>query len=132
METKVLEEKKNVFLDRTEYKLEIKNESTPTEMEVKEALGKDVDLTVVKEISSNFGRQFFIVRVVVYDSLESKEKIEVIPKKVRAKMAKEKAEAEAAAKKAEEEAKKAEEEAKAAEEAAKSEGNEENAEEKSE
>ena len=129
METKILKEKKNPFLDRTEIIIELTAKVTPTIEEVKTAVGKDTELTIVKKISTNFGRQTFSAKVYVYDSLESKEKIETIPQKVRKKMAKEKADADAAKikeeeakKKAEEEAKKkAEEEAKATEEAAKAE-----------
>jgi ribosomal protein S24E len=119
MEMKNLEEKKNPFLNRTEYTIELKTESAPSEDEIKEALGKDKELTVVRKINSNFGRQTFVVDAIVYDDLESKEKIQTIPQKVRKKMEEEKKkEAEEAAKKAEEEKKAAEEAEKAAEEAA--------------
>lgn len=116
MKTEITNEKKNPFLGRTEYILEIKNESTPNEMEVKEALGKNVELTVIKKINTNFGKQSFVVEAVVYDSEKDKENVEVIPQKIRKKIEAEKE----TAKKAEEEAKKkAEEEKAAAEEEAK-------------
>jgi len=115
MEHKIIKEEKNPFLGRTEYDLEIVSEAVPSAEEVKGLLGKDIDLTVVKKVNTNFGKQTFVAEVVVYDDAEHKEKVEVIPKKVKKKM-------EAERKKAEEEAKKkAEEEAKAAAEAVKAE-----------
>ena len=115
MESKIIEEKKNPFLDRTEIIIEMTAKVTPTIDEVKTAIGKDNELTVVKKINVNFGRQTFSANVYVYNNAESKEKIETIPQKVRKKMAKEKADAEATRIKEEEAKKKAEEEAKAAE-----------------
>ena len=123
MEHKITKEKKNPFLSRIEYEIEVASDVTPNESQIKEILGKSEELTVVKKIKGKFGKQIFIVEAVVYDSLDNKEKIEVIPKKVRKKMEKEKKDAEEAARKAEEAAKKAEAEAKAAEEAAKTEEN---------
>ena len=114
MESKIIKENKNPFLERTEFTLEIKNKTAPSFDEVKTELKKDVDLTVIKKVNTNFGRQVFIVEAVVYDSKEAKEKIETIPQKVRKKIAEEKKAADDATKKAE--AKKAEEEAKAVEE----------------
>lgn len=122
MKTKIIKQEKNPFLEREELLVEVTAESAPSASEVVAELGKDEALTVVKKINTNFGRQTFLTELVVYDNIEAKEKIETIPQKVRKKMAKEKAEAEAKAKKEAEEAKKAEEEAKAAaEEAAKAE-----------
>jgi len=119
METEIVNQSKNPFMEREEYTLKITNDVAPSFEEVKQELKKDADLTVVKKINTNFGRQTFIVEAVVYDNAEAKNKVETIPQKIRKKMeADEKAAAEAA-KKAEAEAKKAEEEAKAAEEAAK-------------
>lgn len=116
MESKIIKEEKNPFLERTEIVLELKNETAPSFEDVKNAIGKEGDLIVVKKINSNFGRQTFIAEAVMYDNIEAKRKIETIPKKIKKKMvAEEKAEKEAA-KKAEEAAKKAEAEAKAAEE----------------
>ncbi|MDH3352908.1 MAG: hypothetical protein OEL87_00485 [Nanoarchaeota archaeon] len=119
METKIIKQEKNPFLEREDLVLEIKGEATPSFEEVKTAIGKDADLTVVKKITTNFGRNTFLVEAVVYDNIEAKEKIETIPQKVRKKMEAEKKAAEEAAKKAEEEAKAAEEAAKKAEEEAK-------------
>jgi len=115
METKIVNQVKNPFLEREEYTLEITNEVAPSLEEVKQELKKDAELTVVKKVHTNFGRQTFIVEAVVYDNKEAMKKVETIPQKIRKKMeADEKTVAEAA-KKAEAEAKKAEEEAKAAE-----------------
>lgn len=112
MEHKIISQEKNPFLSREEFKLQISAEANPTEDAVKEAVGKDADLTVVKKLGNGFGKNEFTADVVVYDSAEEKEKVETIPKKVRKKMEEEKKAAEEAA------AKKAEEEKKAAEEAA--------------
>ena len=117
MESKIIKQEKNPFLEREEIILEIKNKVTPTLEEIKTEIGKDKDLTVIKKVNTNFGRQTFSVEAVIYDNAEAKGKIETIPQKVRKKMeADKKAEIESA-RKAEEEAKKAEEEAKAAVEA---------------
>ncbi|MCK4997425.1 hypothetical protein KAS08_03900 [Candidatus Pacearchaeota archaeon] len=121
MESKIIEEKKNPFLDRTEIIIEMTAKVTPTIDEVKTAIGKDNELTVVKKINVNFGRQIFSANVYVYNNAESKEKIETIPQKVRKKIAKEKADAKAARIKEEEAKKKAEEEEAKAAEAAKAE-----------
>ena len=121
MNTKIIKQEKNPFLDREELVLEITNDATPSLDEVKAEIGKDAELTVVKKINTNFGKQTFMVEAVVYDNAEAKEKIETIPQKVRKKMEAEKKVAEEVAKKAEEEKKKAEEEAKVAEEEKKTE-----------
>ncbi len=115
METKIIKQEKNPFLEREEFTIEITTESAPSSPEVIAALGYDENLTVIKKINTNFGQQSFMTELVVYDNAEAKEKVETIPQKVRKKMEAEKKEAEAKAKKEAEEAKKAEEEAKAAE-----------------
>jgi len=105
MELKIVKQEKNPFLEREEFRLEIKNEVAPSFEEVKTELKKDADLTVVKKVHTNFGRQTFIVEAVVYDNKEALKKVETIPQKIRKKMeADEKATADAA-KKAEAEAK---------------------------
>ena len=114
MEAKILNENKNVLLKRTEYTVEISSDANPGEESIKDFLGKDKDLTIVRTISSNFGKKSFIADVIVYDSKEAEEQIVTIPKKVRKEM-------EEAKKKAEAEKKAAEEAAKAAEEAKKAE-----------
>ncbi len=112
METKILSKNKNPFLNREEIVMEIKSKSAPSMEAVKDSVGKSKDLIVVKNISSNFGNQTFTANFVVYDSVESKDRTEVIPRKVRKKAAEDK-------KKADEEAKaKAAAEAVAAKEAA--------------
>ena len=110
MESKIIKQEKNPFLERDEMTLEIKNVTAPTFDEVKTEIGKDADLIVVKKVNTSFGKQVFMVEAVVYDSKEAKEKVETIPQKVRKKMAEE-------AKTAAEAEKKAAAEAKAAEEA---------------
>ena len=119
METKIISQEKNPFLERKEMVLEIKNETTPSFDEVKTEIGKDAELIVVKKVNTNFGRQVFMVEAVVYDSKEAKDKVETVPQKIRKKIAEEAKEATEDAKKAEAEAKKATEDAKKAEEEAK-------------
>ena len=115
MNTEIVNQIKNPFLEREEYTLKITNNVAPSSEEVKTELKKDANLTVVKKVNTNFGRQTFIVEAVVYDNAEAKNKVETIPQKVRKKMAADaKAAAEAEAKAAAE-AKKVEEEAKTAE-----------------
>jgi ribosomal protein S24E len=115
MKTKILNQTENPLLSRTELIVEIESEATPTRKEVIDALKKDEELTVIRKISSNFGRNQFIADIVVYKDKESKEKYVTIPKKTRIKMeaerksaneaeAKKKAEETAAAEKPVEEA----------------------------
>jgi ribosomal protein S24E len=113
MELKIIKQEKNPFLEREEFTLEITNNVAPSFEEVKTELKKDPELTVVKKVHTNFGRQTFKVEAVVYDNKEAKNKVETIPQKIRKKMEADKKAAAEAAKKAEAEAKKAEEEAKA-------------------
>lgn len=117
MESKIIKQEKNPFLQREELIVEIKADSAPSMEEVVKGLGKDEALTVVKKINTNFGRQTFLTELVVYDNIEARESIETIPQKVRKKMEAEKKVAAENAKKEAEAAKKAEEEAKAASEA---------------
>ena len=116
MESKIIKQEKNSFLEREEIVLEIKNDVTPTYDEVKTELGRDAELTVIKRINTNFGKRIFNVELVVYDNIEALKKIETIPQKVRKKMeVDKKAKDEAAKKAADEAAKKAADEAKKAE-----------------
>lgn len=114
MKTEILKQEKNPFLHREEIIMKIESDAVPSFEDVKKEVGKDEKLTIVKKINSNFGRHEFEAEVVVYESEESKDKVETVPQKVRKKLAEEK-------KKAEEEKAKAESEAKAAEEKAKEE-----------
>ena len=114
--TKIIKQEKNPFLSREEIILEINSETAPKIEDVKNAIGKDENLTIVKRINSNFGKHVFTAEVLVYENQEAKDKIEVIPQKIRKKLAAEKKAEEEAKAKAEEEAKaKAEEEAKTGE-----------------
>jgi ribosomal protein S24E len=115
MEFKILNQKKNVPLEREEYAIEVKSINNPTKEEVLGFLKKGVDVCEIKTIKGNFGRNVFKAEVFVYDSPEAKLKIEYLPQKVRKKLEEEKKKAAEAQAKAEEEKKKAEEEAKAAE-----------------
>lgn len=118
MESKIIKQNKNLFLEREEIIIEIKNSVTPTFDEVKTEIGKPAELIVIKKINTNFGKQSFMIEAVVYDNVEAKEKIETVPQKVKKKIEAEKKDQEKAEKKAAEDAKKAEEEAKATEETA--------------
>ncbi len=120
---KIIKQEKNPFLEREDLIFEIESKATPSFDEVKTELGRDTNLTVIKKINTNFGRQKFLIEAVVYDNIEAKEKIETIPQKVRKKMEAEKKKIEEAEKKAVEEAKKKkiEEAKKAAEEEEKAE-----------
>jgi len=113
METKIISQEKNPFLEREEFILEIKNKTSPTFDEVKSEIGKDAELIVVKKVNTNFGKQIFLTEAVVYNNMKAKEKIETIPQKVRKKIEADKKTEEEAKKKKEEETKKAKEEAKA-------------------
>jgi ribosomal protein S24E len=116
MESKIISQTKNPFLQREDITVEIKQSISPSKEEAIQAVGGKEDTTVIKKIHSNFGTNTFQVEAKVYDSVEAKDKVETIPQKVRKKMEADRVAAEASAKKEEEEKKKAEEEAKAAEE----------------
>ncbi len=111
--TKIIKQEKNPFLSREEITLELNSEIAPKIEDVKNAIGKDENLTIVKRINSNFGKHVFTADVLVYENQEAKDNIEVIPQKVRKKLAEEKKAEEEAKAKAEEEAKAKAEEAKA-------------------
>jgi len=102
METKIISQKKNPFLDREEILISIKSDIAPSYDDVKKAVKKEESLTVIKRINSNFGKNVFNAEVVVYGSIESKNKIETIPKKIRKKIEAERKEKEAEAKATEE------------------------------
>jgi len=105
MELKIVKQEKNPFLEREELTLEITNKVAPSLEEVKTELKKDPELTVVKKVNTNFGRQTFIVEAVVYDNKEAKNKVETVPQKIRKKIEADEKAADKAAKKTEAEAK---------------------------
>jgi len=90
MKSKIIEQRKNEFLGRNEFLLEIFCESAPKKSEIIEELGKDKELTVINRVNSFFGKNIFIADIYVYDNLESKQKFMIVPKKVRDKLKKEK------------------------------------------
>ena len=98
---KIISHKKNPSLEREEFVLEIENRVTPSYAEVEKIIGKNNELTVVKNVSANFGRYKFMAEAVVYDNVEAKNKIEVVPRKIKKKIEEER-------KKKEEEEKKSE------------------------
>lgn len=87
MEMKIIKQQKNPFLHREEYSLQIKAPKTPSFADVKKELAKDEELTVVKKVEGNFGRDIFNVEAFVYNSKENKNKIEKISRKQRRKLA---------------------------------------------
>lgn len=110
MESKVISQKRNPFLEREDIVIQISEKITPSKEEVVEFVGKGKEVTVVRKISSGFGKNSFTAEVFVYDSKEAKDRIEVVPKKIKKKIEEERKarEMEEAKKKAEEEAKLAE------------------------
>jgi len=134
MEFKIINQKKNPFLNREELVMELVSNSTPSKDSVVEAIGKDKELVVVKKISSGFGTNKFGAEAFVYDSKKDREKVETIPKKVKKKMEEERKKAEEAAKKEAEAKAKAEAEAAASggSEASEDTGDEESGNEKTE
>ena len=81
MKTQILKQEKNPFLNREEITLEIESLANPSFEDVKNEIGKDAELTVVKKIEGHFGRGKFTAKIFVYDSKEAKEKIEPKAKK---------------------------------------------------
>ena len=90
MKSKIIKQVENPFLERDEFLFEVTNETLPTKEDIIKELGKDPELTVIKKINNNFGKNSFIVKIYVYKSKESKKKYTIIPKKVRLKLAEEK------------------------------------------
>lgn len=111
MNSEIIKTDKNPFLNREEILLEIKSKSTPSLEEIKKEIKGDENLVVIRKVHSNFGKQRFLAEILIYNSIEDREKVETIPKKIKKKLAEEKKKREA------EEAKKKAEEKKAAEEA---------------
>jgi ribosomal protein S24E len=108
---KIKTQKSNPELHREELLIEIVSDTTPTKKQIFEFLNKSEEVVVIKRINSNFGRKTFTADVLVYESPEKRQEIEVVPQKVKKKLAEE------AKKKAEEEAKRKAEEEKAKAEA---------------
>ena len=53
-------------------KISVEDNGAGVAEEVKEKLGKDANLTFIKKVNTNFGRQTFLVEAVVYDNAEAK------------------------------------------------------------
>ncbi len=83
MELKIVKKDIKKLVERTEVYAEASEKKTPSNIEVQEAivkeLGKDKELVVVKRINQDYGRNKEKILAYVYDSLESKKKFE--PKK---------------------------------------------------
>jgi len=80
MKSEIIKQDKNPFLNRDELLMEIKAESTPSYEEIKAELGKDENLVVIRKVHTNFGKKRFLAEIVVYNSIEDREKVETIPK----------------------------------------------------
>lgn len=74
-------------MHREEITLGIESDINPSFEQVREIIGKDKDLVVVKGVKSGFGSHSFIAEVFVYDSKENKDGVEKIPRKTKLKMA---------------------------------------------
>lgn len=110
MKSKIIAQNKNPFLRRDELTLEISSEISPSISGVVEQTKRDADLVVVKRINTSFGKRECTADILIYDSREALERVEVIPKKIRKKMEMEKKAAEESAAKKSEEEKEAREE----------------------
>ncbi len=109
MNHKIVKELDNQLLDRKEYLIEIESIGNPKFDDVKSLVKGDEDLIVIKKLKGNYGQGNFVADIVVYNSAESKKRIEKVPQKVRKKMAEEEKQKAEQEKKAKEEAAKAEE-----------------------
>ena len=122
MKVTIQEKKENSLLNRTEVKGSIEfDDITPSNVKLAESLAKEtkkeINLIVVKSIYTNFGQKLADFEAIIYNSMEAKDKIEMLTKHIKKKMEEDRKVAEEA-KAAEVEAKKkAAEEAKAAKEA---------------
>ncbi len=94
---KIQKQFKNLLLLREEYSLKIESDTNPTFANVKEALKKEGDLTIVKNVRGGFGNNNFNAEVIVYDSQEAKDKVEKISRKARKKLKEETAKAQGGA-----------------------------------
>lgn len=76
----IIKQDKNPFLHREEILFEIQSQSAPSFEQVKQQLGKDEKLTVIKKISNNFGSHKFLVQAFVYESEAKKQELEKLPR----------------------------------------------------
>jgi len=83
---KIIKKEKNPLLYREDMTIELKTDSNPSNEDIKEAVGGNKELIVVKRINANFGKHSFLSEAVVYESKEAMNKVEVIPQKVRKKL----------------------------------------------
>jgi len=93
----IIEDRKNPLLHRQEVIIVIEKPMTISKQEatkiISEHFKKPEENVVIEKIDSLFGTKKTIITAKVYDSLESRKKIEVIPRKVKKKLAKEEAKA---------------------------------------
>jgi ribosomal protein S24E len=89
MEFNITKELKNLSLNRNEYKIEVKAGKNPSKQDIIDFLKSDAELTVVKKIEGSFGKDVFIVDVVVYNAKIDKDKFEILSRKVKKKLAEE-------------------------------------------
>ncbi|MFA5993040.1 MAG: hypothetical protein WC796_05015 [Candidatus Pacearchaeota archaeon] len=93
----IKEDRKNSLLHRQEVIALVENQMTLSKQEAIKAISehfkKSEETVVIEKIDSLFGTKKTIITARVYDSPESRKKMEVIPRKVKKKLAKEAAEA---------------------------------------
>ncbi len=89
MKHEIISKIKNPYFNREEIKVTLIAEKNPTKKEIIEAIKSDESLTVIKKISSSFGKDKFDAEVVVYGDKDSKEKTETIGRKIKRKLAEE-------------------------------------------
>ncbi len=89
----VLENKKNMLLNREELVATIQSEKTPSKIEILKIIAnqlkKHEDQIVVEKIEGNFGNHEFLIKAKIYDDVKTKDKYEVVPRKVKKKRAEE-------------------------------------------
>ena len=82
---KILKDVKNQLLKRRELDIVVEADKNPSFEEatktIVDSIKADPENLVVKEIKGKFGRKTFLIRALVYDTKEDKEKTEPKPKK---------------------------------------------------
>ena len=89
----ILENKKNMLLNREEIVATLQTEITPSKDEIAKAIAiklkKHEGQIVIEKIEGNFGNHEFIIKAKVYDDVKSKDKYETVTRKEKKKRAEE-------------------------------------------
>ena len=89
----ILENKKNMLLNREEIVATLQAEITPSKSEIAKAIAvklkKHEGQIVIEKIEGNFGNHEFIIKAKVYDDVKSKDKYETVTRKEKKKRAEE-------------------------------------------